>query len=244
MILEKRRRTHLLPDEASIWISISDLMAGLLIVFILTLTYYMLSYTEKTDQITKNQEIKEEIFNRIKTQMDERNFTVRIDEKQWVLRMQDKVLFSSCSADMKKMGKTLIESLGEVMFSVFNIDKYHGSIETVFIEGHTDNYPPGTHCPFPSNWELSTQRAINTWRVMSNKEPQLGSILNVNKEKLFSVSGYGETRPLVSNKTSSGREKNRRIDIRIAMIPPSKEKRPEPITKIEGKFSGYGGQKN
>lgn len=236
----KRRRTHLLPDEASIWISISDLMAGLLIIFILTLTYYMLNYTEKTDQITKNQEIKEEIFHQIKEKMENKGFIVVIDEEHWVLRMEDKVLFSSCSVDLKDQGKSIIQYLGKVMFFVFQKDRYKNTVETVFVEGHTDNIPPGNNCriKFPTNWELSTQRAINTWKAMVDGEPGLNTLTNANKEKIFSVSGYGETRPIETNEIKLGRGKNRRIDIRIAMTPPKQDKKPDALDELQALVLG------
>jgi chemotaxis protein MotB len=244
MIQEKRKKTYLHPDEASIWISISDLMSGLLIIFILTLTYYMLSYTEKTHHITKTQEIKEKIFAQIKEKMRTEGFTVIIDDKQWVLRMDDKVLFNSCSADIKDEGESLVKVLGVVMFAVFSVDEYKKSVETVFIEGHTDNVRPGKDCVFPTNWELSTKRSINTWNALLEGEPGLGNLRNINKERIFSVSGYGETRPIESNESKAGREKNRRIDVRIAMMPPSNDSRPATISQVENNISGEGNMKS
>ena len=56
-------------------------------------------------------------------------------------------------------------------------------------------------------------------------QPQLGDLENNNsaKEKLFSCSGYAETRPIASNETEEGKEANRRIDIRFTMTPPQEE---------------------
>lgn len=66
-------------------------------------------------------------------------------------------------------------------------EKYKGKIETVFIEGHTDSDPTGAGSIYASNWELSTQRAINTWNVMkSGDNKELAELKNdvvlVNKE--------------------------------------------------------------
>ena len=223
MIGTKRNRSiGLGDDDPSIWISISDLMAGLLIIFILTLTYFILSYTEKTDYISKNQSLKEKVLKDIKEQMESKGFNVKLDEEQWVLRL-DLPLFNSCGVDLKNEGKRTIEALGQVMYTEFIKNEYKNSIETVFIEGHTDaaKIKKGGKCKYISNWELSAQRAINTWVGMKDYEPRLKKLKNFKKEKLFSVSGYGETRPL--NKKWSQRALNRRIDIRIAMNPPSIE---------------------
>ncbi len=73
----------------------------------------------------------------------------------------------------------------------------------ITIEGHTDNAPIST-AEFPSNWELSTMRAVNVLRYLQNR--------GVAADRLSAV-GYGEQRPLASNDTEPGRRKNRRIEI-------------------------------
>lgn len=229
---KKNRNINLSDDDSTIWISISDLMAGLLIIFILTLTYFILSYTEKTDYISKNQSLKEKVLKDIKEQMESKGFNVKLDEEQWVLRL-DLPLFDSCGVELKNEGKRTIQALGQVMYGEFIKNEYKNSIETVFIEGHTDaaKIKKSGKCKYKSNWELSAQRAINTWRGMKSHEPRLNQLKNLNKEKLFSVSGYGKTRPL--NKNWSQRALNRRIDVRIAMNPPSIESKPEFISEIK-----------
>ena len=89
-------------DNSNVWISLSDLMAGLLIIFILALTYYILSYTEQTYHISKNQFLKEQILKKIKKRMVSKGFDIKIDTEQWVLRLENKVLYKSCAVDMKK----------------------------------------------------------------------------------------------------------------------------------------------
>ena len=234
MITSKSNKSYKFEnDESSIWISISDLMAGLLIIFILALTAYILNFTEKTYQISKNQILKEQILNNIKEQMELKGFDIKIDDDQWVLRLENKVLFDSCGVTMKRLGRDTVTTLGGIMHSEFTKDEYKKSIETVFVEGHTDaaKVHKSERCDFDSNWELSTKRAINTWKVMYKGEPRLTNLRNVNKAKLFSVSGYGKTRPLT--KSWENKAKNRRIDIRIAMIPPSNVKIPKLIRGLE-----------
>lgn len=77
---------------------------------------------------------------------------------------------------------------------------------------------------FQSNWELSTQRAINTWNLMRNDELGFNSLTNPRGDPIFSCSGYAETRPIKDNglnpNSDAGRAANRRIDIRFVMMPP------------------------
>jgi chemotaxis protein MotB len=75
------------------------------------------------------------------------------------------------------------------------------------VSGHTDNHPVGEKllAQFPSNWELSASRAINVVRFLAEKA-------GVPPQRLVAT-GYGEYHPIASNKTPSGRARNRRIEI-------------------------------
>lgn len=73
------------------------------------------------------------------------------------------------------------------------------------IEGHTDNVIANSE-KYPSNWELSAERAINVLHYLAD--------YGVN-ENSFSVAGYADTRPKFSNDTAEGRAYNRRVDIII-----------------------------
>lgn len=106
------------------------------------------------------------------------------------------------------------------------------------IEGHTDNVPIRTP-RYPSNWELSTARAVNVLRYFTEQE-------NLHASR-FSAVGYGDTQPVASNDTAEGRAKNRRVALillypkgakeivvpsqssRSAAAPQVKEKRGAPV---------------
>ena len=125
-------------------------------------------------------------------------------------------------ANLKTKGKIIINALGEVLYKVLLLPEYKGSIETIFIEGHTDNVPIKT-AKYPSNWELSTQRAINTWLNLDKTHSNLNDLKNRKGQKLFSCSGYADMRPVNSNTTQDGRKDNRRIAFRFSMTPPTTE---------------------
>ncbi len=79
------------------------------------------------------------------------------------------------------------------------------------LEGHTDNTPSqlenrsGEGEPkYPSNWELSGQRAINVLKFIESA--------GIPSNRL-SATAYGDTRPIESNKTPEERSFNRRVDI-------------------------------
>jgi ompA/motB domain protein len=211
------------PDSNAFNLSISDLMAGVLSIFILAVCYFMLNLGEVKDQYTGNIEKRSQLLEEIQAEMTEKGILVKVDKEQGVLRIPEGALFAQGQADIKEDGQAVIYDLGEALKNVLSKDEYKTAIETIFIEGHTDNVPI-ENAEFHSNWELSTQRAINTWNLMRMDIPTLDGIRNMQGQPIFSCSGYAETRPITDDEydedSEEGRQANRRIDLRFAMMPP------------------------
>jgi len=104
------------------------------------------------------------------------------------------LLFSVGKADIDPRAHVLLDQVANVL--------KHSSL-FVTVEGHTDPQPINTP-EFPSNWELSTMRAVNVLRYLHSR--------GVPVDRLTAV-GFGEYRPIADNNTEEGRQKNRRIEI-------------------------------
>lgn len=74
------------------------------------------------------------------------------------------------------------------------------------VEGHTDAAPTDPTGDWPTNWELSAARAVNTLKYLVEYSVP---------EDQFQVAGFADTVPLATNDTPEGRAYNRRIDIVI-----------------------------
>src|SRR5690606_12287232 len=135
---------------------------------------------------------------------------VRVDQEQGVLRLQENaVRFPSGRATLAPSERRKVETIGQVLAEVLPCyahveagsepdhceQRTAGKLESVFLEGHTDNVPVGAMSTFESNWELSAQRAIEAYRAMQQSTPSLMELKNGQGQRLFSVSGYGEDRP-------------------------------------------------
>ncbi|MBW6391372.1 OmpA/MotB family protein [Billgrantia antri] len=116
------------------------------------------------------------------------------DQQGITLRIDDNLLFDSGQAILTGQGREVLGRLREVLVS------FEGDIS---VEGHTDSIPIASF-RFPSNWELSSGRAIAVLRYLAE--------LGVPGERLRAV-GYAETRPLGSNETPEGRAANRRVEL-------------------------------
>jgi len=122
---------------------------------------------------------------------------VKVDVKETgiQIRFVDNVLFDLGSADLKT---NVVPILSRILGTVKD-----GYIE-ILVEGHTDDIPIKTE-KFPSNWELSSARALSVVRYFHDEE-------KIPAERLVAV-GHGEYRPLVPNDSPENRVKNRRVEI-------------------------------
>jgi chemotaxis protein MotB len=88
--------------------------------------------------------------------------------------------------------------------------------QLIRVEGHADNMEigPSLKSSYPTNWDLSKARATGVLRYLVEKG-------GIDSARISSV-GYGDTKPVVSNATETGRQKNRRVD--IVLYSPEAEK--------------------
>lgn len=112
-----------------------------------------------------------------------------------IVRMGDNLLFDSGEAGIKSQAYPLLEVV---------INTFQGKFIQIYVEGHTDNVPI-SNSRYPSNWELSADRALNVVKYLNR-------VGNIDAKKLAAV-GHGEHRPLVPNTSSENRAKNRRVEI-------------------------------
>ncbi|MFB9869429.1 OmpA/MotB family protein [Vreelandella sulfidaeris] len=110
------------------------------------------------------------------------------------LRIDDSLLFSSGQAVLTPQGRDVIEGLMAVLAS------FDGQIS---VEGHTDSVPISTR-RFPSNWELSSARAIAVVRHLERQG------FDVSRMRAI---GYADTQPMEPNATAAGRAANRRVEL-------------------------------
>jgi len=146
----------------------------------------------------------------LQTQIDQRNTTpadatgfgpgydVSFDPQAGTITvtLDNSILFDSGKATLKR---ATISELDHI-YTVIN-SKHAG--RRIDVVGHTDN-DPISKSNWKDNWELSAQRALTVTRYLAKKG------LPADKIK---ASGCGSARPVASNSSSTGKAKNRRVEI-------------------------------
>jgi chemotaxis protein MotB len=129
---------------------------------------------------------------------------ITYDSSRGVVKFKSDLLFDKGSDNVAASAIEAIKSLCGILNSP------EGKKFDVIIAGHTDDIPilkPETRAKHPTNWHLSSHRAIAVLNVMEN---------NNIEPKRMSVRGFGEFRPIAENKPNkAGNPQNRRVEIYI-----------------------------
>ena len=145
-------------------------------------------------------------------EIEKRNILIRESRGRLVITMLDRLLFDSGQTTIKP---SALKSLSEVSTMLKQVTD-----KEIRVEGHTDNRPIHGSLArrFPTNWELSTARAISVVRYLVDNA-------GVDPAQL-SAGGHADTRPVAKNDTEEGRSQNRRIEIVLypKAAPPSAAK--------------------
>jgi flagellar motor protein MotB len=186
------RRHHHAAEEESYFISMTDIMVGLLFIFIIMLMTFALQYRkaeirkhEETVKIQSAEELakeaKEEILRAVADHLSRHGVTVYLDERQGVLRLPEEMLFDKARADLNPRGREALDRVAEALSIVLPCyvpqrptscpAMQKALLDAVFIEGHTDADPMRLGARFRDNLELSTARAANTWRAIMRLGP-------------------------------------------------------------------------
>jgi chemotaxis protein MotB len=125
----------------------------------------------------------------------QQDVSVAYSSEGLIMRLSDHALFDVGVADISPKAVALLKKIGAIIAD---------SPYEVRVEGHTDNVPIKTY-RYPSNWELSTARAVNVLRYFIET-------CGISSRRL-SAEGFAEYHPIVANDSPKNRAQNRRVEI-------------------------------
>lgn len=153
---------------------------------------------ERVNQLERYQS---EFFGRLREILQD-NENIRIVGDRFLLPSE--LLFASGSANLGEEGQRELDKLAEVLLDVASA--IPDDIDWILrIDGHTDRIPINTQA-FPSNWELSTARAVAVVRYLASEGvPQTRMV----------AAGFGEFFPVDQGSSAEALQRNRRIEIKL-----------------------------
>jgi outer membrane protein OmpA-like peptidoglycan-associated protein len=221
-------------EEAGYLASASDLMIGILFVFIIMVVLLI----QKVDAVQKGEKQKDPLASAvliIGEKFNEAGLAVSIDPNSGVIGLPADTLFPSNSAVLNEKSKETLQkvriSLSQILpcyvFSErgnrpFNCPENNegAEIETIFFEGHTDSDPLqlGNY----TNWHLALDRSRAVYDVLT--EGKLQDYRNERKLDVFGISSYADKRTK-KNLGLEDKSKSRRVELRFVLAFKSDSKR-------------------
>lgn len=237
--MKAEQNSHLRGSvEDSAYVSITDMLTGLLFLFIIMLMYFAVQLRQTTETLITSDQSRAELVTRVSTYMAARGVPTNVDLEIGVLRLPDALLFERGSDIPRPEGEVALRILAEALDTHLPCYAYHREkplpaecptlphhVETIFVEGHTDNDPIAPNPRLRDNWDLSASRASNTLRVILADNPALSGFIsgtpdNPSSAALFSIAGYADQRPVEKSTEEAAKARNRRIDVRFIMAMP------------------------
>ena len=154
---------------------------------------------ELTVQVEDLAQAKTALEDKLAREIADKQILLEKTSRGLVITMANDILFDSGKAKIKSSAHSALKKIASVLNNTV-------PDRDVGVEGHTDNVPI-KRSGWKSNWELSTARATSVLHYLVDK-------CGLNPKKLSAI-GYGEYRPIASNDTEEGRQKNRRVEVWI-----------------------------
>jgi flagellar motor protein MotB len=213
--------TRRVEEENPFLLSFSDLMAGLLAIFILVLVVTLvelekrkaeLRFTKEElienlesirdvqadiagslDGVVRRENALASMLEEIRDTLRQRGIEVFIAENGTVLRIPEQQLqFGLGEYEIPSAYRDSANAIGKVLLEALQRRENRVLLDTVFVEGHTDSVPnPRTM----GNWGLSTYRAISLWEFWTESPGEVAELQNL---RTISPGNPGEGKPLIS----------------------------------------------
>ena len=198
--------------EDSHWLIFTDLTAGLLALFILAFVAMTTMKEKKAEALTRTEQEVVSCQEEMRRVAKERNALLSQSLKAPLekgiialengnIQIQASFLFPRNGADLTAEGVGIIKSIGQGLLDVLDTG------DAIMVSGFTDDTP--TNSPTYTNWNLSTERAVNVVKTLI--------IQGFTGERIFAA-GFGPFHPRVPNTSEENRRLNRRVEIGITPI--------------------------
>jgi outer membrane protein OmpA-like peptidoglycan-associated protein len=209
-------------ESESHWISISDMMSGLMMIFLFIAVSYMINVVQEKDKIkqiavTYNR-LQNDLYTDLESEFkdDLKKWNAKIDRQSLSVRFESpEVLFQTGSAAISDTFMIILNDFFPRYIKILGNEKYRGDIEEIRIEGHTS-----------SEWSFDVPEDIAYFNNMALSQDRTRSVLeyvyllpSVASEKQWlkknlTANGLSSSKPIV-NGSGEEKEKSRRVEFRV-----------------------------
>lgn len=216
-----RKKNIEIEDENQFGLSIGDLMAALLLIFVLLLIGTMLKlqdeFESKSNVAERYKELQIDLYNDLyrEFESDLKLWDAEIDSALTIRFKEPEVLFDVGSSSLKYSFINILDDFFPRYIQVLQHEKYIEHIEEIRIEGHTSiegRFGMSEQEAYFYNMKLSQDRTRSVLQYCL-------TLLNNDKElwirERATANGLSSVKPISENETEAGRKQNRRVEFRI-----------------------------
>lgn len=212
MILKKKRSQE---EEPGFWISFSDLMASILIIFILLFVYklveYQASLSEKEQQIQELTSTRVKIIEMLQEEFEKENIDINIDPKTGTIKLNESILFDTSKSELKKEGKEFAKRFIPIYVKILlGNEEVRSQLSQIIIEGHTDDVGS-----YMSNLKLSQDRTLSVAKFLLDDE--FDYKYKKDLQEYITLNGRSYSDPILDKNGNINRDASRRVEIKFRL---------------------------
>ena len=214
----RRRLTNSNNDvqENVFWITMTDLLLGLAVIFIVLFVLAMTGFTQAKLQ---EQQLKSEVAKDLAQELNAKNINAQIDLSTGAVKLSDLQLFELGSYQLSEDGKAFLNKFIPIYLNaVYSNPKIADKVVNIVIQGHTDSQSfagvSSKDLQFVKNMELSTQRANEVAKYIFYTP--YNKAYSAKLHKMLIVEGKSFSQPVIVN----GKEdynKSRRVELQLVV---------------------------
>ena len=195
--------------------SITDLMAGMLIIFILLFVFVTISSNKeikkKEEVIASFTKTKSRIIDKVIYAFKENKIAIDIDNTTGSIKIDEKLLFANNDYKLKKAGKEYLRRFIPIYVKILILDEdIKNDISQVIIEGHTDDV--GSYI---FNMELSQKRSFEVLKYIYTEMEEFEGKKEF--EKYVTANGRSKVNLIYDENGNVDRDKSRRVEIKFKL---------------------------
>nr|DAI94757.1 MAG TPA: OmpA family protein [Caudoviricetes sp.] len=157
-------------SRPNVWLSVSDLMTGLMVIFLFISIAYISRVQQNQTVLTDYVETKNQLHQKLVKEFegDTLNWQMAIGKDLSMKFKEPTVLFATGSYELTPRFKEILDEFLPRYFNILLNDSLKSNIQEIRIEGHTDDVPIPSYDPDPyiANVVLSQQRALSVLRYL------------------------------------------------------------------------------
>lgn len=220
-------------EETSYWLSYSDMMAALLLIFVLIISFTLLQsqtvyeakenelvaqkelVEEQQEQLEEQQEqldkligIRKELIEALKQEFEGSDLSVTVDSKTGSIALDSSILFDSGQFSLKDTGEDLLKKFLPKYIKVLTSEDFKEYVSEIIIEGHTD-----TQGDYLYNLELSQKRALSVSSFCLDTGKNVLSQKQIEKlRKIVTANGKSFSNPVLDANGNEDQNASRRVE--------------------------------